>query len=181
MHDLDSKQIRHWVEEMERHIAHLETRAKPIVDEIRIRRKKLDALRSLLEDDASASTTAPKPNPTIPPSFTGSVSSRLSFTPVYYYWVPILQSLVELGDSAPKHKVIELVGKKMQGLLKPADYEPLPHSPAIRWENRVAWQRLNMLRQGLLADNCPRGIWEITPKGRTWLEEQIKKIKERIA
>jgi restriction system protein len=81
------------------------------------------------------------------------------------------QTLVELGGRGRREQVIELVGQKMQNVLRPADYEKLPQSSFIRWENRVAWQASNMRREGYIKNDSPRGIWEITDAGRKWLDD----------
>jgi len=96
------------------------------------------------------------------------------FTPAHIYWPAILESLVEFGDSARGEQVIDKVGQKLDSTLTAADREMLPSGVDLRWRNRAAWQRYNMVRQGLLKSGSPRGIWEITDQGKRWLEE-IKK------
>ncbi len=93
------------------------------------------------------------------------------FTPTKAYWCPLLQTLVELGGRGRREKVTAIVGEKMKGILTRADYGRLPTSNYIRWENRVAWQASNMRRDGLMKDDSPRGIWEITDAGRKWLDD----------
>jgi len=95
------------------------------------------------------------------------------FTPVKEYWRPILQSLVEMGGRGRREKVIEATGKKMKGILTPADYKMLTDSPVIRWENRAAWQASNMRSQGFIKKGSPRGLWEITDEGRKCLDSKI--------
>jgi restriction system protein len=99
-------------------------------------------------------------------------ASGRSFTPVEAYWVPILESLVEMNGSAPSDHVIDRVGTKMDAILTARDREMLSSGIDIRWRNRAAWQRENMKRQGLLRNDSPRGIWEITEAGRKWLESR---------
>uniref|UniRef100_A0A7C3EZC1 Restriction system protein Mrr-like N-terminal domain-containing protein n=1 Tax=candidate division WOR-3 bacterium TaxID=2052148 RepID=A0A7C3EZC1_UNCW3 len=36
----------------------------------------------------------------------------------------------------------------------------------IRWRNAAQWARYNMVKQGWLKSNSPRGVWEITEAGR---------------
>jgi hypothetical protein len=67
------------------------------------------------------------------------------FTPVYEYWPVILESLIELGGRAQRDKVITLVGEKLESRLTPADKQLLKSGMDVRWKNRVAWQRLNMV------------------------------------
>jgi hypothetical protein len=47
----------------------------------------------------------------------------------------------------------------------------LPSGVEVRWKNRVAWQRENMKRLGLLRGDSPQGIWEVTETGRQWLAD----------
>ena len=96
---------------------------------------------------------------------------RKKFAPVGAYWLPTLQALVDLGGKARRDEVVGLVGKKMQGVLTPEDQEMLPSGVEVRWKNRVAWQRENMKRLGMLRNDSPQGIWEVTETGRQWLAD----------
>jgi hypothetical protein len=84
------------------------------------------------------------------------------------YERPILEVLVEAGGSAPSREVTKAVGERVTGRLTPLDRQTLA-SGEIRWANRVHFTRLRMVEQGLLKKGSPRGIWEITEKGRTAL------------
>ncbi len=94
--------------------------------------------------------------------------------PTDAFRLPILEVLEELGGKAPANKVIERVKQKVVHLLKPADYEPLP-SGAIRWRKKAEWTRYNLVREGLMKKDSPRGIWEISPLGRKKLMEMRQK------
>ncbi|MDH7602396.1 MAG: winged helix-turn-helix domain-containing protein [Armatimonadota bacterium] len=86
--------------------------------------------------------------------------------------VPILRALVELGGSAQTRRVLDRVYEMVKDDLTPADLEPLPSEPrSTRWRNAAHWERLAMIRDGLLRKHSPRGIWEITDAGRRWLEQ----------
>jgi len=86
------------------------------------------------------------------------------------YYIPILRSLEEMGGSGKTAAVCDAVYRKMKDVLKPLDFEPLPSSPReLRWRNAAAWARYSMVKKGLLSDDSPRGIWEITDKGREYL------------
>jgi restriction endonuclease Mrr len=66
----------------------------------------------------------------------------------------------------------------MKGILNKYDYEPLPSNPTQkRWENSVQWARNTMVNEGLLSSDSPRGIWEITQKGRDFYNQQKTKSK----
>lgn len=93
------------------------------------------------------------------------------FTPVKAYWRPLLETLIEMGGRGRPTAVIKRVGEKMENVLKAADYGKLPGTGWIRWRNRVMWQRNDMRNQGLLKDDSPRGVWEISDAGRKWLIE----------
>ena len=93
-------------------------------------------------------------------------------TPEEQFIIPILESIIELGGKAEVKRVYERVHSKMKDILTEYDYEPLPSNPQeIRWKNNVRFARLRMVKEGLLAENSPRGIWEITEKGRKFYEE----------
>jgi hypothetical protein len=96
---------------------------------------------------------------------------RGQFTPTQAYWAPILEALVEMGGRADVNSVLRAVEGKMSDILTPQDLERLPNNSQLRWENRVNWQRLNMVRQGLLRSDSPRGVWEINDAGREWLKK----------
>ena len=113
--------------------------------------------------------TAPEVNPTAEQQQGGR--GKKKFAPVGAYWLPTLQALVDLGGKARRDEVVELVGKKMQGVLTADDQEMLPSGVEVRWKNRVAWQRENMKRLGMLRGDSPQGIWEITETGRQWLAD----------
>ena len=93
-------------------------------------------------------------------------------TPEEQFVIPILESIIELGGKAEIRDVLKLVHSKMKGILNSYDYEPLPSNPEQkRWENTAQWARNTMVNEGLLAKDSPRGIWEITEKGRKFYEE----------
>ncbi len=85
---------------------------------------------------------------------------------------PILEALVEWGGRAEMSKVLDLVEKKMEGILNDFDRQPLRSDPnIIRWRNTAQWCRNTMAREGLLKSDSPRGIWEISERGRKALQE----------
>ncbi len=86
------------------------------------------------------------------------------------YYVPILETLIEGAGSGQVQAVLDGVYKKMQGILKDVDLEPLTSDPQLpRWRNAAQWARSSMVRQGLLSSDSPRGKWEITDAGRQFL------------
>jgi restriction system protein len=93
-------------------------------------------------------------------------------TPVKKFIMPILESLIELGGKAKMKDILNLVHDKMKDTLNEYDYAPLPSHPnEKRWENTAQWARYIMVQEGLLANDSPQGIWEITEKGKIFYEE----------
>ncbi len=91
-------------------------------------------------------------------------------TPEDNFRIPILQSLIESGGSAPMSDVLDKVEAKMRSQLNAYDRSPLPSDPTQpRWRNTAQWARNAMVKEGLMASDSPRGIWEITEAGRRWL------------
>lgn len=93
-------------------------------------------------------------------------------TPDVEYYRPILEAITELGGSANLNDVLELVYDKMRDQLNEHDRAPLPSDGVTpRWRNAAQWARYNLRQQGMLRDDSPRGVWEISDQGRAWLEE----------
>lgn len=85
--------------------------------------------------------------------------------------LPILKVLDEKGGSASMKVVIDELEHRMKKVLKDVDYDPLPSDPdTIRWRNTAQWSRQALVNEGLMKNNSPRGTWEISDKGRKYLE-----------
>ncbi len=170
-------------ERWEKELASLEQELKPLIERKLALTRKLAAFKGILPPDEAHTqaivqpTQAAEPQP--PPAVFGGrpksgwTARRKKFTPVEAYWLPTLLALVECGGRARRDEIVELVGKKMQSVLTPDDQELLPSGVEVRWKNRVAWQRENMKRRGLMRDDSPQGIWEITDAGRKWLQDAL--------
>ena len=87
------------------------------------------------------------------------------------YRRPILETLSEMGGRARMNDVLQRVFEKVQHQLKPADLMRTK-SGEIRWRNRVCWVRYELVQEGLLRSDSPRGIWELSEKGRAYLHQQ---------
>jgi len=103
-------------------------------------------------------------------------------TPEEKFIIPILESIIELGGRAKVKDVLERVHDKMKGILNKYDYETVSSdkksgkkSKEKRWKNTARWARKTMVEKGLLAKDSPKGIWEITEKGRKYYYEEKKK------
>lgn len=161
-----------WRMSLEQEIAALEERISPLMKAIGMKREQLKAINVLIDtsrDSSGAST--PAPASAAVSVDTGEIPAReRSFAPTDAYWIPILESLVERGGRAHSDAILNMVERKMARILTTEDYELLPSGISCRWRNRAQWQRQNMIQQGLLVKNSPRGIWEITNEGRAWLK-----------
>ena len=72
--------------------------------------------------------------------------------------------------------VLKLVHDKMNNILNEYDYKSLPSDPnQKRWENTAQWTRNSMVIEGLLSSDSPRGIWELTERGRTFYYQNKNK------
>jgi len=98
-------------------------------------------------------------------------------TPEKEFRIPILEALVELGGRAEAKEVLKIVEQKLKGKLNKYDYENIPSDPhKISWKDTASWCRNTLVNEGLLSSNLPKGIWEITEKGRKYLEDYKKRI-----
>jgi len=95
-------------------------------------------------------------------------------TPEKEYYIPILEVIVELGGRGKVKEILPLVKGKMNGRLNDYDLSPLPGTKNERWHNTAQWARNDMVKEGYLCKDSPRGIWEITEKGKEFLKENKK-------
>jgi restriction system protein len=94
-------------------------------------------------------------------------------TPYTAFYRAILESLVEMGGSGKTREVLDKVGEKMKGVLKPIDHAVLPSDgKSIRWRNAAQWARNTMVNEDGRMKKTKNGIWEISDKGRKWLQSR---------
>jgi len=99
-------------------------------------------------------------------------------TPQATYHLPILQALVELGGRSDLHPVLDRVYELVKDRLNEHDLAPLADDITPRWRNTAQWARNTLREEGLLCNDTPRSVWEISDKGRQWLAGQQKAIKK---
>ena len=96
-------------------------------------------------------------------------------TPESAFFRPILQALSDLGGSAKRSDVFNVLEPSMRDVLKPIDYQILSsEAEQVRWQNSAQWARNLMVKEGLLQPDSPVGIWEITEKGRAFLQKNSR-------
>lgn len=109
-----------------------------------------------------------------PPKSKLERAKKGEITPEHDFFIPILQIIKEEGGSAKTKYVVRKVGIMMSGNFTLKDREPVPSNPnQTRWDNRVRWARNTLITKGLLKSNSPRGLWEITQKGRNYLDKHL--------
>lgn len=91
------------------------------------------------------------------------------------YELPILKVLEANGGRAPTREVVAAVGEILAGNLTELDKEPMANGSGCRWENRTQFARLSLVRKGLLNEDSPRGVWEISSDGRERLKREATK------
>ena len=90
------------------------------------------------------------------------------------FLLPVLEILQECGGKVEAKRVIQQLEDKMKGQLKPVDHERLK-SGQVRWKNTAQWARNELVTEGYLSKDSPRGVWEITEKGREYLKRTISR------
>lgn len=138
----------------------LQKMAQPFVDSPN------DVLRRLLSLDGKASTVPPVA--TLKPTVSRQVQNKT--VSGHEYRKAILECLLAIGGRATAHDVLEAVEQKMKPRFTREDYGLLRYGQ-IRWRTNAMYERKHMVMEGLLKRDSPRGIWEISDKGRQWLSQ----------
>ena len=107
--------------------------------------------------------------PIVKPELEGKI------TPQSEYRIPILEALLEMGGRGRVNDVLEKVEVNMKNRLTRVDYEKLPSGADVRWKNHAKWERLKMVKDGLLKEDSPRGVWETTDKGQKYFTDWLKR------
>lgn len=88
-----------------------------------------------------------------------------SILPEEEYELPILRALDQLGGRVPTREAVAQVEKEIGTRLTDVDRAELA-SGGVRWQNRVQFVRLRLIKKGEMVEGSPRGVWEISPAGR---------------
>jgi len=85
-------------------------------------------------------------------------------TPLWEYYQPILQALVELGGEALVAELEEKVAPILAGVLHPEEMN-IMSGDKLRWKRAVRRSRRHMIKEGFLENHS--GLrWRITDSGR---------------
>jgi len=136
----------------------LQNRAVPFVDTPN------SVLRRILGLDGSADASDKSPGSggstrTVQRARVGELLSEKE------YELPILRYLDSHGGEAPTADVIHAVGEEVADRLTETDWS-YNNSGLIRWQNRVQFARLTLVKSGDMDGASPRGTWRITEQGR---------------
>lgn len=137
----------------------IKSRAEPLVDDAN------SVLRRLLGVDTGGPTLDQSAPPEAAQPGTSGRAPQGSLLSEHAYEKPILLELLERGGRGASRDVTEAVGVRVAGQLTERDSEMLT-SGEIRWRARVHFTRLRMKERGLIKTGSPRGVWELTEKGR---------------
>lgn len=91
-------------------------------------------------------------------------AARGTRTPQSAFREPLFRVLYEYGGSGKMAEVVDRVGDMMSEQLNEVDRQKLDTGD-VRWRNAVQWERNEMVKDGLLKKDSPRGVWELTAKG----------------
>lgn len=78
---------------------------------------------------------------------------------------PLLVTLLDLGGIAPARAVREHMNLLMARRLSEGDHAR-SSSGDPRWWSAVCWVRIDLIKEGLIKGNSPRGVWEISERGK---------------
>jgi len=98
------------------------------------------------------------------PSITGRTHgprSREPITPVKVLRKLTIKTLKAHGGKGKVREVVSWVGEELRGKLTTRDKEYRSDGTVI-WKNNVHWERQRMVYDGILKNNSPRGIWELS-------------------
>lgn len=98
-------------------------------------------------------------------------------TPLWMYYQPILQSIIQNGGESLRITIEEFVGKMMKGKFQAKDNETLSRGRE-RWRVMVRRARKHLVQEGWLEDTRGK-MWIITETGRRAAEaKDIQKIND---
>ena len=78
---------------------------------------------------------------------------------------PLLRLLYELGGSGGLRELQEKLLPLVRDRLGEADFA-IVSTGEPRWWNATCWERSELVKEGLLRADSPRGRWELSDKGR---------------
>ncbi len=81
--------------------------------------------------------------------------------------VQVMEQMGNSGSNKEIHQNLELV---LADVLTPEDYD-LDSSGRITWYHQVDWARMYMVKIGMMRNDSPRGVWELSKNYLKLLDE----------
>lgn len=78
----------------------------------------------------------------------------------------IVRALRKLGGRARVAEVLDEMEQQLAGKLLPCDLAVRQDGKTIAWKNNAQWERLRMTHDGVLRNDSPNGIWELSEEHR---------------
>jgi len=73
----------------------------------------------------------------------------------------IIEAIKKSGGSRRCRDVLSYIGQKLDGQFTKRDWE-LRTDGTVIWKNNAQWERQRMVNEGVLKNNSPNGIWELS-------------------
>ena len=109
---------------------------------------------------------------------------RLPDTPLprQNYGLPILKALKSLGGSGATYEVLDLVYQFMEETNELREIDKSRRSDGkFYWDNRTQDMRRELISKGLMKDNSPWGIWEISDAGIEYIHNMNLQKSEQFS
>lgn len=99
------------------------------------------------------------------PVVMGARTEPRRVTPQRLFRPFILTILMEAGGGRSMHEVLDAVETRMGPQFVSGDHDPVS-TGEVRWRNAARWERMAMVKDGLMATGSPSGFWELTEEGK---------------
>lgn len=90
---------------------------------------------------------------------------------------PLLRAIYEMGGSARTGDLYPVVEKLIAAVPLSGDMNNL-FSGDKKWRNSIRRERLELVKEGCLRDDSPRGTWELSEKGTELVEKIVAESSE---
>lgn len=72
----------------------------------------------------------------------------------------LVKALKAQGGRASIHDTLKWMREHLQNRFLPGDLETRTSGEVV-WENNTCWERYNLVQEGILKSDSPRGVWEL--------------------
>lgn len=94
-------------------------------------------------------------------------------TPAEAFFIPILSALAESEGRLTKQQILVELEFKMKHKLNQFDLGRNHSNGIPKWHSNVDQARRKLLSRGLLAAGTSKSVWEISAKGREWVQKRL--------